>query len=273
MRRSLAGLLFGLAAIVGSLAVSGFWMQYTAFSPDHTKSAAHAVLADNDIKAAVAKGIAEATTPLLNTDPAHPVTANEVQAIVIAGAGTAQGSNLLAQVVADAHARLIGASNKPVQITAAEMVPLVGNELAATVPTVTLDVPKVTALSVMRQVLKWLVPIAGGVAILLILLGFAAHPERAELLRSLGFLLLGMALLLAIIGYVVPALVLPLFSKNVWVGALPRLARDSLPLLAGLVFVLVGIGLGCLAAAGATRRRDRWSQPIRTRYNDQRSWS
>ena len=248
-------------------------MQYTAFSPGHTKRAAHAVLADNDIKAAVAKAIAEATTPLLNTDPAHPVTVSEVQAIVIAGAGTTEGSSLLEQVVADAHAHLIGSSTAPVQITAAEMVPLVGNQLAATASTITLPVPKVTALSIIRRVLKWMVPIAGIAAILLIMVGFAAHPERAELLRSLGFLLLGMALLLAIIGYIVPALVLPLLSKDVWIGALPRLARDSLPLLIGLVFLLVGVGLGCLAASGATRRRDRWSQPIRSRYNDQRSWS
>lgn len=253
--------------------MSGFWLQYTAFSPGHTTSAAQAVLGDSEITAVIAKDIAEVTTPLLNVDPAHPVTVNEVQAVVVAGAATAEGASLLARVIADAHARLIGASDKPVQITAAEMVPLVGNELAAKVPAVTLDVPKVTALSMTRQILKWMVPIATALAILFVLLGFAAHPERAELLRSLGFLLLGMALLLAIIGYIVPALILPLLSKDVWIGVLPKLARDSLPLLIGLIFVLVGTGLGCLAASGATRRRDRWSQPIRTRYNDQRNWS
>ena len=267
MRRSPAGLLFGLASVLGSLAVSGFWLQFTALSPGHTKAAAHAVLADGDIKNAIASAVADATAAQLGQDPAL------VRSIVTTGAGTAEGADLLSQIVADAHARLIGASTKPVQITAAEMVPLVGNELAATAPTITLDVPRVSALSMLRDILKWLVPITGGAAIVSILLGFAAHPDRAELLRSLGFLLLGVAVLLMIIGYIVPVLVLPLLSKNVWIGALPRLANDSVPLLIGMMLALVGTGLGCLIAAGFVRRRDRWSQPIRSRYPEQRRWN
>ena len=267
MRRSLAGLLFGLASIVGSLAVSGFWMQFTAFSPSHTRAAAHVVLGDSAIKNEIAKAIAVAVAPQIGVNPL------DLQQAVVVAAGTTPGAELLEGVVADAHARLIGASDKPVQITPQQMVPLVGNEVAAVVPAVTLPVPEVSALSIIRQVLKWLVPIAAGLTVLLLILGFAAHPERAELLRSMAFLLLGMATVLALIGYIVPALILPLLSKNVWMGAVPRLARDSLPLLIGSMFVLVGAGFACLAAAGAVKRRDRWSQPLRTRYNEQRRWS
>ena len=271
VRRSLAGLLFGLASIAGSLALSAFWLQFTAFSPGHTRGAAKAVLEDSDIKNEVAKLIAQNTAAQIGTDPASIA---QVQKLVAQNLQRAEGAKLLADVVADAHAKLIGASDKPVQITPDQFVPLVGTQAAAMAPTITLPVPKVTALSVMRQVLRWLVPIAGGLAVVLLLLGFAAHPEKQELLRSLGFLLLGMALLLVVIGYIVPTLILPLLTKNVWVGAAPRLAADSLPLLIGLALLLIGGGLGCLAASAASRRRDRWSQPIRrSSYREERRWS
>jgi hypothetical protein len=269
VRRSLAGLLFGLASIVGSLAVSGFWLQFTAFSPGHTRGAAAAVLEDKDIKNELAKVIAEATAAQLPEIP--PV---ELQARILQVANTDAGAKLLADLVADAHSRLIGTRDQPVQITSQQLVEIVRDERAMVVPTIILPVPKVAALSAIRQTLNWLVPIAGGLAVLLIVLGFAAHPEKSELMQSLAFLLFGMALLLLIIGYVIPSFVVPLFSDNVWVGAVPRLARDSLPLLLALVLLLCGGGLACLAGASASKRRDRWSQPIRrTSYREERRWS
>lgn len=275
VRRSLAGLLFGFASIVGSLALSGFWLQFTAFSPDRTRSAAEAVLEDGDIKNEIARLIANNTVMQLNASTATVgIDPEPVRQLVFDNLKTAQGANLMADVVADAHARLIGSSDKLVQITPEQMVPLVGNEVAMSAPTITLPVEKVAALSVMRETLKWLVPIAAGLALVLVLLGFAAHPEKPELFRSMGVMLLGMALLLVVIGYIVPTLILPLLTKNVWVGAVPRLAADSLPLLAGLTLLLVGAGVGCLAGASASRRRDRWSQPIRrTSYREERRWS
>ncbi len=275
VRRSLAGLLFGLASICGSLALSAFWLQFTAFSPDRAKGAAEAVLQDDDIKNEIARLIANQTVQKLNESTGTPgIDTEPVKQLVFDNLKTAEGAKLLANVVADAHARLIGSSDKLVQITPEQMVPLVGNEIAMTSPTITLPVEKVSVLNVMRQVLKWLVPVAAGLAVVLLLLGFAAHPEKAELFRSLGVLLLGMALLLVVVGYVVPTVVLPLFTKDVWVGAVPRLAADSLPLLLGMTLILIGAGVGCLAGASASRRRDRWSQPIRrTSYREERRWS
>lgn len=267
MRRSLAGLLLGLAAVFASLALSGLWLQLASFSTSRTPSAAREILADADIRNDIARVVAEATAPTLGQNPAV------VQKVVAANAATREGSELLAAVIADAHARLIGASSKPVVLTAEKMVPLVGYQIVATVAPATISVPRVAAISTTRRVVKWMVPISGAVAVLLIIVGFAAHPERAELLRSVSFLLLGTAILLVIIGYIVPALILPLFSKDPWVAILPRLVRHSLSLLTVVTLILILSGLGCLAASGATRRRDRWSQPVRTRYNEQRRWS
>ena len=269
VRRSLAGLLFGLASIAASLAVSSFWLQYTAFSPGHTRGAVSAVLEDNDIKNEVAKLIADATAPQLPEIP--PV---QLQATVLQVLSNDDGAHLLADIVSQAHARLIGEHKEPVQITPQQLVEIVRDQRAMVLPALTLPVPEVGALSVMRQVLTWLVPIAGGIAVLLIVLGFAAHPEKPELMHSLAFLLFGIALLLIIIGYVVPAFVVPLFTDNVWVGALPRLASDSLPMLLVLALLLCGGGLACLIGASASKRRDRWSQPIRrTSYREERRWS
>ncbi|MCU1397588.1 MAG: hypothetical protein JWN62_697 [Acidimicrobiales bacterium] len=269
VRRSLASLLFGLAAIAGSLALSGFWLQYTAFSPGHTRATASAVLEDKDIKNEIARLVADATVAQL-----PQFTAVDIHSIVLQTLNTNQGAALLANIVGDAHAHLIGANDKPVQITSEDLVQILRDQRTVVVPNITLPVPRVGALSIIRQVLKWLVPIAGGLAVLLIVLAFAAHPERPELLRSLSILFFGMALLLVIVGYVVPAFVVPLFTSNVWVGAVPRLARDSLPLLVGLTLVLCAAGLGCLAGGAASRRRDRWSQPIRrTSYREERRWS
>lgn len=277
VRRSLAGLLFGFASMFASLALSGFWLQYTAFSPDHTRSAAKAVLQDSDIKDEIAQQIAEATVVQLNQnvpDQFPSIDTEPVRQLVFQNLRTTQGSELLQDVIADAHAKLIGLHDDPVQITPEQMVPLVGNEVAMNAPTIVLPVEEVGALSTARQVLTWLVPVAAGLAVIMLLLGFFAHPEKAELLRSLGILFLGMALLLVVIGYVVPTLVLPLVTDNVWIGAVPKLAADSLPFLLGLTLVLAGAGIGCLAAASASRRRDRWSQPIRrTQYREERRWS
>jgi hypothetical protein len=269
VRRSLAGLLFGLASIAASLAVSSFWLQYTAFSPGHTRGAVAAVLEDKDIKNEVAKLIADATAAQFPEIP--PV---QLQQNIVDNLNKGAGAKLLADTVSEAHARLIGERKEPVQITPQELVEIVRDERAFVVPAFTLPVPEVGPLSVMRQVLKWLVPIAGGIAVLLIVLGFAAHPEKPELMHSLAFLLFGIALLLIIIGYVIPAFVVPLFTDNVWVGALPRLANDSLPMLLVLALLLCGGGLACLIGATASKRRDRWSQPIRrTSYREERRWS
>jgi hypothetical protein len=268
VRRSLAGLLFAIASLFGGLAISGFWLQYTAFSPSHSESAAKVVLQDNAIKAELARVIATATGAQLGVDPAL------VDAKVKETASNPAGAALMAKIVAQAHAVMIGEANPPVQITPQQLVEVLRDERAAALPAVTLPIEKVTVLSLMRQTLRWLVPIAGLAALVLLLLGFAAHPDRPELMKSLSYMLLAFAAFLVVIGYLVPVFLLPKLTKNVWVAAAPRLARDSLPLLASGVAVLVGAAGLCFALAGSTRHRDRWSQPVhRNRHEADRRWS
>ena len=66
----------------------------------------------------------------------------------------------IAKLVHDAHTHMIGDSDAPVQITGEELVPIVRDEAAATIPTLTLPVPRIGALALMNHVLDWLLPIA-----------------------------------------------------------------------------------------------------------------
>lgn len=268
MRRGLAGILFGIAYTCASLALSGWLLQRIAFSPDHTADAAEVVLGDSKIKHELAEIIAKATAAQLASDPAT------VQALVEQVAANPAGARLMADIIHDAQAKLIGASDAPVVITPQQLVQVVRSEEVLVLPAVELPVPRVAALDVTRSVLRLLVPIAALGAVGFAVLGGLAHPERTALLQSLSFGLLLLAMLVAVLGYVVPSYLVPALSDNVWARVPKRLANDELPLMIGLVLVLVGGAGACFAASGMMSRRRRWSAPVSTyRYNEERRWN
>jgi hypothetical protein len=268
VRRTLAGLLFGIAYLSASLAVSGWLLQRTAFDPGRTAASADVVLADSAIKNELVDLIADATAAQLGLQQ------GETRALVRSVVDTEPGAKLMGEILHDAHAHLIGAQREPVQITAAQMVEITRNEAVGELPPITLPVPKVTVLDIMRRVLAWLVPIAALVALVFAVVGMMAHPERAALLRSLGLGLLLLAALVALLGYVVPRFVLPLLSDSPWAHVPRRLADDSLTLIIAVELLLVGAAVALLAGSGAMRRQRRWSTPVSTyRYNEERRWS
>jgi hypothetical protein len=268
MRRGLAGLLFGIAYTCASLALSGWLLQRIAFSPNHTADVAEVVLDDSKIKGELARIIANATAAQLHSDPV------DVQALVEQVADHPDGAKILAGVVRDAQAKLIGASDAPVLITPEELVQVVRNEQAGALPAVELPVPRVAALDVARSVLRLLVPITALAAVAFAVLGALAHPDKTALLRSLSFGLVLLAMLVIVLGYVVPAYLVPVLSDNVWARVPRQLANDELPLMIGLVLVLVGGAGACFAGAGMLTRRRRWGAPVSTyRYQEERRWN
>jgi hypothetical protein len=107
-----------------------------------------------------------------------------------------------------------------------------------------------------------------------VVLGLAAHPERSALFRSLGLGLLVLAVLAALLGYVVPKFLVPALGDTPYAGIPAALADDFLPKLIALDLLLIGAGLGLLASTGLMRRRKRWSTPVNTyRYQEERRWS
>jgi hypothetical protein len=267
VRRTLAGLIFGLAYVCASLAISGWLLQRSAFDPGRTGDLAKIVLQDTRIKAQITNTIADAASSQRGLDQA--TTRKTVSAV----ASTDQGAALLSKVLHDAHARLIGELNGPVRITGAQMVQVVRNQVVADMPPLTLPVPRVNSLDRIRRVLHWLIPFGALFAVGFFVIGFMLHPHRSALMHSLGYGMVLLALLIVVLGYIVPRFVLPALSDNIGADVPARLANDSLPLLVGMAIVLGGGGLMLLVGTGLLRRRRRWNAPVSTyRYREERQW-
>ena len=160
------------------------------------------------------------------------------------------------------------------RITGAQMVLLVRNEVVADMPSITLA--GATCLGARQDSAHPSMddPVHGALfAIGFFVIGFMLHPNRSALVHSLGYGMVLLALLIAILGYIVPRFGLPAFSDNVWADVPARLANDSLPLLIGLAILLGGGGLMLLVGTGLLRRRRRWNAPVSTyRYREERRW-
>jgi hypothetical protein len=252
-------------------------LQRTAFDPERTADSAETVLGDSAIRRELVDLIADAAAPQM-----APLTAEQIKNDPNVGLNTLLGdpataglmATEMAVVLHDAHARLIGARQEPVQITDQQMRNIVRNEAVIGQPAITLPVPEVGVLSVARQVLTWLVPASAIAAVVFGVIGLTAHPDRSALLRSLGFGMLLLAVLIALLGYVLPKFALPAMHESPWARIPARLADDALPLLIAVDVILLGGGAALLACSGILRRRRRWSTPVSTyRYNEERRWS
>ena len=268
VRRSFAGLFFGAAFVCACLALSGFLLNRTVFSPSNTRDAAPAVMVDTTIRDEVVRIIADATAPQLGRSPA------DVTAVVKQVASTKAGAKLLAGLLADAHAHLIGDSTTPVIITSEQLVEVVRDQRASVVSPIVVDVPKVTALAAAKDIVGWVVPLSLIGIVVFLVLCFLAHPERAALVRTLGLGLIVLAALVGVFGYVVPKFLPTALSDSVWARIPPRLADDGAVAIVILALILAGAGLALFASSARMGRSRRWSTPISTyRYREERRWS
>jgi hypothetical protein len=276
VRRTLAGLLFGLAYACASLMLAGFLLQRAALDPDYSAAHADVILENTDVKNELVSVIAsDLATQAATIAPGDPnLTEQALRDRVALVAGTKPGADLLATIIHDVHAHLIGEQAAAVVISPQQLIDATQNEAVGVAQPVEVPVPTIGVLEVLASVLGWLVPIAAIATLALLVLGLAAHPERAALFRSLGLGLLLLGLVAAVLGYVVPKFVVPALSDSPWADMPASLADDSLPLLIGLELLLVGVALALLVGTGVMRRRKRWSTPVSTyRYQDERRWS
>jgi hypothetical protein len=267
VRRTLAGLIFGLAYVCASLAISGWLLHRSAFDPSRTGDMASVILKDSRIKAEISNTLADAVSKQRGLDKAA------VRQTIAAVADTPQGAVLFSKVLHDAHARLIGQLRGPVRITGDQMVQLVRNQVVGDMPSITLPVPRVSSLDLIRRILRWTIPFGALLAVGFFVIGFMLHPNRPALVHSLGYGMVLLALLIAVLGYIVPRFVLPAFSDSIWADVPARLANDSLPLLVGLAILLGVGGFMLLVGTGLLKRRRRWNAPVSTyRYREERPW-
>lgn len=268
MRRGVAGLLFFVAAVCLAIAGAGWYLQQVAFDTSRSGELADIILEDAAIRAEIASVAAQATATTLGL----PV--EQVRAQVDALAQTEAGADLMGDIVSDAHARLIGARDEPVQITGAQLVELTRDQRVANVPPVVLPVEEVGALDLTRRTLGWVVPIAAIAGAVALVLGVIAHPRKSDAVFGIGVFCIVAGVAVVLFGYVLPAHVLPLTSDNVWMPAIPAVAEYALPVVIVVAAVLVGGGVALMLGAAAARRRKLWSAPVAIhRYGDQHRWS
>jgi hypothetical protein len=272
VRRSLAGLLFGIAFAFACLTVSGYLLQRSAFTPDRAADAAATVLQDEEVQRLAISVVADATADQMY--PGDPTGSAIIRQNITLVASLPLGAEVYASVLADVHSVLIGERDGPVVVEPEQLVLITRDERAATLPPLSIEVPRLGVLAAVDGVLGWLVPISAIVALVFVVLTFLARPERAPLLRTLGIGLVALAALAIVFSYVIPKFLPPVLDESPWARVPARMADDSLGLTLFASFVLAAAGLVLFLASTRMGRTKRWSTPVSTyRYREERSWS
>ncbi len=268
MRRSLASLFFVVAAAALSVSAAAWWLDNTVFDPEASADIADAVLEDGAIRRQIATVIADHTANRLR------LPSRQLRATVEEYAQASQGGEIMAEIVAQAHARLIGIRDEPVRITPGQLVRITRDERVAVLPAVTLPVEEVRPVSIVRESTGWLIPISAAIGAVAFLIGLIAHPARADAIFGMGSLLVFVGLMAVLFGYVVPVALVPALNDSTWTAALPLIAKTN----SGRLFVgaalLVGSGISLIVGSTALKRRRQFRSPVAGgRYYDQRHWS
>jgi hypothetical protein len=257
-----------ISGVLIALAISSWWFQRVAFSSPANADAAHAVLADADIRSEVATVIASADAPTLGQSP------TQLKEFIEQIASLDAGSALMTGIVGEAHARLIGQSDDPVRISGPVRVTIVRDERVAEMAPVTLPVQEVGTLSIIDTLAGWTALVCGVLGILALIGGVIMRPERGEGTMALATGLGSLAVLLIVLGYLVPLVVLPALSDSTWMGIFPRLANYHRTFTFGLAIISAVIAVGLTFTTGSLRQRRQSSTPLSVgRYREQHRWS
>jgi len=271
MERTLAGMLFLVAAVSFSIAGGAWWMQRVCFTPDDTRDSAAAMLKEPDIRQEINTVVSGVQAPSLGVNAPELSTFLEDQVL-----STRAGAAVMGPLMKEIHNKIIGNRDDDIVVTGTQMIDIVRDERAAQVESVVIPIPVVGTLKTMRTTLHWLIPIAAGIGAIAMLLGIATRPERRDVLRGLGEFFVAMACSMIVFGYLLPVQLIPAIDNGVWTKAIPRLAMRTLPFVLGstAVFGLGGAALILASMSGGKRRQ--FSTPLavsRYRGGDDHGWS
>ena len=263
MRRALGTIFLTLGLLSASLALSAWWVQHTAFDTGNTMTIAEAALQNPDLRADLARGIADRVSTELGVDHSLVQTAAEAT-LVWPDIATAFSS-----VLRDIHSRLIGQTSGPVIVSPDLVARAIGNPAAAQLTPVSIDIPTFDALDTTRKTLHDLIPILIYVAVVLVALGLLIHSSKPTALRVLGAWFLAASVVELLVAYALPVLVLPALVDSPYAELVAEVDKATLGPLVGVLIMLAGAGVGCLVAGAWLDRPDRaargtWS-PAATR--------
>lgn len=268
VRRSLGGLLLLIAGGLFAVSISTFWLERVAFSPASNTDAAFEIIQDEDIRSQIATLVATVDGPTLGMSP--NLLAETIEGLTARRAMAAE----MRRFVAEAHKVVIGDSEGPVEILPAEQVQIVRDEHVALMPSITLPVSEVGSVSLIKTLVGWTWLITGGAAIVTMLLGLFVRPERGEFAFAFGLGCLATGAMLVIMGWLVPAVMLPALSDDVWMGIFPRLATKSRNATLFGAFVFAAAGAATMFLTSGLRQRRQSSTPLAAgRYREQQRWS
>jgi hypothetical protein len=268
VRRSVGGLILLASGVFFALAISVFWLDRVAFTPEVDTDATYAIMGDEDIRLQLASVVAGATASDLG------ISSNDMRDFVVSITRIRDGATEMRQFTADAHSRLIGDSNEPVDITPAEQVQITRTERAALLPAIRLPVEQVTVMKVVASVTTWTWLISFGLGVLTLLLGIVLRPDRGEFAFAFGAGCALTGVLLFVFGYLVPGFVFPSIADDTWMGVFPQLAKHRLSATLIGAFAFIGVGAASVLLTGGRRQRRQRSTPLATtRYREQRRWS
>lgn len=263
MERSLAGMLFLVAAVALAISAGGWWMQRIVFTPNDHRDTAAAILAEPEIRQEINSIVSSATSPVIGRP--LPELSPWLETEILS---TDAGAAMMSSITEEIHDRIIGnRDNIQIQITGNQMVEIVRDQKAAEVDPVLLPIPVIGTLKTTRTSTGWMIPIIAIIGLLALLLGIFTRPERRDVLRGLGEFCLAMTVSMLVFGYLVPVQLLPAIDNGTWTQAVPRLALRTLPVVLGsaAIFGLCGAALILASTSGGKRRQ--WSTPLSvTRY-------
>ena len=175
MERTLASMLFLVAAVAFSIAAGGWWMQRTVFTPDDTARRRAAMLAEPEIRQEINTIVSQASAPCSASTPRISRRSWRSRS-----SSTRAGAAVMGPIMKDIHNRIIGnRDDNPVVVTGAQMIDIVRDQRAADVATVTLPIPVIGTLKTTRTTIGWLIIVAAGIGAIALLLGIATRPSGA----------------------------------------------------------------------------------------------
>jgi hypothetical protein len=243
MRRAFAGLLLSLGLLLGSLTLSSWWIQRTAFDANRTGDIATAALGNADVRSELATQISDRVAPLLGIDP------RVVQNVADATLARPDLAPAFSTILRDVHARLIGTATGPVTIGPDLVAQVVNDPRAAQLPAVSFTVPTISPIDTTRRALAKYTPVGLLFAVLLAGAGLALHPSTATALRTIGGWLIGASLVQLLLSYGVPVLLVPALTDNPWAQLVAEVSKATIGPLIGILVMLFGGGIACFVAA------------------------
>jgi len=271
MERSLAGMLFLVAAVAFSIAAGAWWMQRIVFTPDATRATAEAMLSNPDIRQEINTVVTGATADVLGVSTPELGTYLETQIL-----STPAGAAMMGPIMEGAHNRVIGKRDVSIRINGNQMVEIVRDQRVSEIPPAILPIPVVGTLSTTRVALTWIMIVAAAIGAIALVCGLITRPERRDVLRGLGEFCLAMGASMILFGYLMPVHMITAIDNSTWAQIAPHLALRVLPVVLGAtaLFGVCGVALLLASTSGGPRRQ--FSTPLsvaRYRGGDNPGWS